>query len=112
MFVRRALALIVLAALAGAALIAIVPAAHAAPRSVLAQADPDEQQQGGEEQQNQDVEGETGAGGQTEGGAPEAEAGPPWTYQMARLGLVLLVLLGAAIGLWYYRLVVVRARGG
>jgi hypothetical protein len=41
----------------------------------------------------------------------EEEAGPPWTYQMARmmLGLVALLLLG--MGLIYYRLVVKRQRG-
>jgi hypothetical protein len=45
----------------------------------------------------------------SEGGA--AETGPPWTYQMAKITLVLLVLLGLAIGAIYYRLVVRRRRG-
>jgi hypothetical protein len=48
--------------------------------------------------------------GQEEGGG--TETGPPWTYQMARITLVLLVLLAVAIGLLYYRLVVRRRRGG
>ena len=46
----------------------------------------------------------------SEGGGA-AETGPPWTYQMAKITLVLLVLLGLAIGAIYYRLVVRRRRG-
>ena len=47
-------------------------------------------------------EGEEG-GGQT-------ETGPPWTYQMARITVVLVVFLGLGLGLLYYRLVVRRRR--
>lgn len=39
------------------------------------------------------------------------ETGPPWTYQMAKITLVMLLLLGVAIGAIYYRLVVRRRRG-
>jgi hypothetical protein len=53
---------------------------------------------------------ETGAGGETEGGEATT-TGVPWTYQMARLSVLLLVLLVAAIGLMYYRLVAKRQRG-
>jgi hypothetical protein len=71
--------------------------------SVLAQETETEQQDQG------DTAEETGADeGQTEGAA---EAGPPWTYQMARLGFVLLVVLALGIGLAYYRFVMRRARG-
>lgn len=45
----------------------------------------------------------------SEGGA--AEVGPPWTYQMAKITLVMLLLLSLAIGGIYYRLVVRRRRG-
>lgn len=45
----------------------------------------------------------------SEGGA--VETGPPWTYQMAKITLVMLLLLGLAIGAIYYRLVVRRRRG-
>jgi hypothetical protein len=45
----------------------------------------------------------------SEGGA--VETGPPWTYQMAKITLVLLLLLGLSIGGIYYRLVVRRRRG-
>ena len=45
----------------------------------------------------------------SEGGA--AEVGPPWTYQMAKITVVLLLLLSLAIGGIYYRLVVRRRRG-
>jgi hypothetical protein len=65
--------------------------------------------QGGAGEGQVTAEAETGAGGQTEGGG--TEAGPPWTYQMARLSLVLLVALALGIGLMYYRLVARRQRG-
>jgi hypothetical protein len=41
----------------------------------------------------------------------EEEAGPPWTYQMARISLLLLALLLLGMGAVYYRLVVKRQRG-
>lgn len=41
----------------------------------------------------------------------EEEAGPPWTYQMARISLLLLALLLLGMGAIYYRLVVKRQRG-
>jgi hypothetical protein len=45
----------------------------------------------------------------SEGGA--VETGPPWTYQMAKITLVMVLFLGLAIGAIYYRLVVRRRRG-
>ncbi|MDQ3661685.1 MAG: hypothetical protein M3454_11630 [Actinomycetota bacterium] len=45
----------------------------------------------------------------SEGGT--VETGPPWTYQMAKITLVMLLFLGLAIGGIYYRLVVRRRRG-
>jgi hypothetical protein len=53
---------------------------------------------------------ESGAGGQTEGGE-STQSEVPWTFQMARLSVLLVLLLLAAIGLLYYRLVVKRQRG-
>jgi hypothetical protein len=51
----------------------------------------------------------------TGGGKAKAAAtptpGPPWTYQMARISIVLLVVIIAAVALLYYRLVVARQRG-
>lgn len=52
---------------------------------------------------------ESGAGGES-GGATE-ETGPPWTFQMARLTLVLLFLWGLVTVIQYYRMVVQRSRG-
>jgi hypothetical protein len=69
--------------------------------------------------EEEEAEGQEGGGGEaeTEGevGAGEGaaeETGPPWTYQMARMGMALLVLLGLAIGLAYWRLVAKRQRLG
>ena len=39
------------------------------------------------------------------------ETGPPWTYQMARIVLVLLLFLILGIAAIYYRLVVSRRKG-
>ena len=66
--------------------------------------------QGGEGEGQGSSEAETGAGGETEGGA-STETGPPWTYQMARLSLLLLVLLAGGIAFLYYRLITRRQRG-
>jgi hypothetical protein len=80
-----------------------------------------EEDTGGESSTGQDTdegegssgaEAETGANeGQTEGGETE-ETGPPWTYQMARISLALLVLMGLATAGLYWRLVVQRQRRG
>ena len=75
----------------------------------LAQEQPgeDAETEGGEGQD--DPAAETGA----DEGQEEAteETGPPWTYQMARITLVLLVLLGLALVLLYFRLVAKRRKG-
>ena len=42
----------------------------------------------------------------------EEEEGPPWTYQMARISLLLIALLLLGVAATYYRLVVKRQRGG
>ena len=68
------------------------------------------QETGGEGEGQSDSEAETGAGaGETE---EVEETGPVWTYQMARIVVVLLVLLLAAIGFLYWRLVGQRRRSG
>lgn len=66
----------------------------------------DDQESGGQDE----PEAETGSGAdQTEEAA--TETGPPWTYQMARMALAALALLGLAIAGAYYRFVVTRQRG-
>jgi hypothetical protein len=86
------------------------PSAAAAPQAaephrseaVLAQAEESENQGG------DDAPAETGGQGETEGGGEET--GPPWTYQMSRISVVMLVGLVAGIGWVYYKLVVKRSR--
>jgi hypothetical protein len=41
----------------------------------------------------------------------EPEAGPPWTYQMSKIALLLLALMLLAVAGAYYRFVFVRRRG-
>jgi hypothetical protein len=74
--------------------------------SVLAQEEEAETETGG----GQGTEAETGAG---EGETQQAptEPGPPWTFQMARIGGLLVILLLGGIGWWYYRLIIKRQRG-
>jgi hypothetical protein len=69
--------------------------------------------------QGEDSEGTTQQGGteDEEGESPEeggagAETGPPWTYQMARIALVLLALTLLGVAFAYYRFVAVRRREG
>ncbi|MFN2588339.1 MAG: hypothetical protein ABR613_09525 [Actinomycetota bacterium] len=66
----------------------------------------DDPESGGQDE----PEAETGAGAD-ESGEAATETGPPWTYQMARLALAALLLLGLAIAGAYYRFVVMRQRG-
>lgn len=66
----------------------------------------DDQESGGQDE----PEAETGSGADQTEEAVE-ESGPPWTYQMARISLASLALLGLAIAGAYYRFVVVRQRG-
>ena len=66
----------------------------------------EDQESGGQDE----PEAETGSGaGETEEAVEET--GPPWTYQMARMALAALFLLGLAIAGAYYRFVVMRQRG-
>ena len=73
----------------------------------------------GEETGGDETTGQEGSGDEsTEVGADEGETepvaeevGPPWTYQMARIVLVLLLFLVLGIGAIYYRLVASRRKG-
>jgi len=73
----------------------------------LAQETEDE---GGDESEsdNTQVEEEEGS----EGGEAAEETGPPWTYQMARIALVLLALTILGVAFAYYRFVATRRREG
>ena len=74
----------------------------------------DETQQGegsntGEGEGQSDADAETGASEEEAEGAA-TEEGPPWTYQMARIGLGLLLIVGLLMGLLYYRMIASRQR--
>ena len=99
------------------------PAAHAASVTLAQEADTEEEGAVSEEDETQQGEGgneedgvgqsdadaETGAG-QDEQEAATEEEGPPWTYQMARIGIALMLLIGLAMGLLYYRMIASRQR--
>jgi hypothetical protein len=103
-------------------------AAHASPMTLAQEQEVDQgdqtntqtgsDTQDGEDSQGSDTdegsgsaEAESGANeGQVESG--ETETGPPWTYQMARITLALLVVMALAMGALYWRLVVQRQRRG
>ena len=118
--VRSRLAIVVAAALVAMPL--LVWTSPAAARGLVFAQDVgegEEDAQPGEEQptgESEDAggEGQEDPGAQTdpgEGESAEPETGPPWTYQMARLGVAMGLLILAAIGLLYWRLVIRRARG-
>lgn len=122
---RVRLSALLLAALAGSALLVVTaPVAHAA--YYFAQDDAEDEgnisdEDSSEQGESTDSEGEgqsdpaaeTGADeGETAEGEATEEEGPPWTYQMSWMGLVLMVIVGLLIGLMYYRMIVRRQREG
>jgi hypothetical protein len=115
----RARPIFAIVVLLAAAVVGAAPATAASGRGahVLAQqTSGNEEQAQGQESSNKSGQGqgsagaESGAAGSTEGGS-STQSDVPWTFQMARLSIVLLVLLLGAIGLFYYRLVIKRQRG-
>jgi hypothetical protein len=111
------LTIVLAALLVGVVLPAGAVAAAPGHGVVLAQqtGGPEEEAQGqestGDEGEGQGAsETESGAQGQSEEGESTASE-VPWTFQMARLSVLLLLALAAGIGLLYYRLVVKRQRG-
>lgn len=114
---RRALRSVAILLLLGA--VWWVPgSAGASDRVILAQ-DPnteedvvgqEEEAEGQESGNEENAPAESGADeGQTEGAAEET--GPPWTYQMARLGILLVLLMILGVAFAYYRFVIRRQRG-
>ncbi len=63
----------------------------------------------GSGQSNPDAETGAEADEQAEGTSTE-EQGPPWTYQMARIGIALMLLMALGLGLLYYRMIASRQR--
>ena len=102
-----------------------LPAAAAERRLVLAQEQNQSEEQGGQEGQGQgegtdsEDEGEGQSNPEAESGANEGQTeeaeettGPPWTYQMSRMIVGLLLLLALGIAYLYFKLVLQRQRGG
>jgi hypothetical protein len=67
----------------------------------------EEADQGGGGQTDPEAETDPGAG---EESAEEEEEGPPWTYQMARMALGLILLSALGLGWLYYRMIAARQR--
>lgn len=68
-------------------------------------------EQTNEQKDEKGTAGETGAGeGETQSGT--TETGPPWTYQMARIALVLLLLTMLGVFAAYWRFVYQRKKAG
>ena len=121
----RLVILIALMAMITSALTLATPA-WPSPRPIFAQETDtggDDSESGGTETegggQGEDSEGTTQQGGtedeegeSAEEGGATAETGPPWTYQMARIALVLLALTLLGVAFAYYRFVSVRRREG
>jgi hypothetical protein len=104
----------ILAATSLLVLIAAPQAIAVAHPVVVAQADQGDSETQGEEvsgEQNgqSDTDAETGTD-KKDSEPAEVESGPPWTYQMARIIVVLAILLGLAIFRWYWKLVGSRQR--
>ncbi len=123
----RVTAFLLVTTLATFFLIALVPAAHASmnlaqedttteDEGVIGQEDESEGSEGGDTTEGDsgqsDEEAETGADeGETAEGQSTEEEGPPWTYQMARIGIVLMLLVAGLIGYLYYKMIILRQRG-
>ena len=77
--------------------------------------DQEDESQGSESGNETEGEGQSDADAETGAGEGEQEAaveeeGPPWTYQMARIGIGLMVIVGILMGLLYYRMIASRQR--
>lgn len=101
-----------------------LPAAAVASDLVVAQEQDSSEEQGGQEGQGQgggtdsEEEGEGASNPEAETGANEGQTeeaeettGPPWTYQMSRMIVGLLLLLSLGIAYLYFKLVLQRQRG-
>ena len=95
---RARLAILPVLLVAVVALMPVTAIASTGHRIYLTQADPGDESN---EQSNQGDQGES----------QKPEAGPLWTYQMARMSLALMLALLLGAGYWYYRFVVRRRRG-
>lgn len=94
-------------------LISAAAPAVAAERTVLAQSPEAEESpaDGSTQDSSKDTSTETGAT-EEQATPAEEEVGPVWTYQMSKIVIALLLLIGLAIGGAYFNFVVKRQREG
>ena len=106
---RRSAVILALAALLTNLFLISIPAGASV--HSFAQEDSSESGNEGGEGGSEGTDAEVGSSeGQSE--TAEEESGAPWTYQMARMAVILVVLMGLSIALMYWRLVVKRQREG
>jgi VIT1/CCC1 family predicted Fe2+/Mn2+ transporter len=86
----------------------------ASARSGVVFAQVGEEEEVSQEEADQEGGGQSDAEAETDPGAGEEaaaeEEGPPWTYQMARMALGLIVLSALGLGWLYYRMIAARQR--
>jgi hypothetical protein len=118
--VRSRVSIVAALVLLSLGLLVALPTAASASGKVFAQdvGEGEEDAQPGEDQpsgESEDGEGQGDAESQTDpeagGEEGESETGPPWTYQMAWMGMALGFVVIGLIGFMYWRLVVRRSRG-
>jgi hypothetical protein len=106
--------LVLVMAVVGIVAIPVTAVAASPQHLVLAQGTDTEEGEGGQEGQGGEGEGQGDPEAETDPGAGEEavaeEEGPPWTYQMARMSIGLVVLLLAGTAFLYYRMIGARQR--
>lgn len=98
---------------AGATTITLAQEDSGAGEEVITEQDETEQSEADDEEDGtgqSDTDAETGASSEEQAGEAVEEEGPPWTYQMARIGIALMLLIGIALGALYYRMIASRQR--
>jgi hypothetical protein len=110
---RARLAILIGLAVVVSSVLVVASPVLASREGALAQTEQEGGGEGGESEgttQQGGTEDEEGESAEEGGGA--TETGPPWTYQMARIALVLLALTFLGVAFAYWRFVAMRRREG